>query len=379
VRHRLHGAVLLGVLASAGTQAQAAAAASAGGSCPDAESFVASVASEATMLPDQASRLGCNPRTTICLTPTGDLVDGEELPTPLRPGDVVSIKVIGCKALYADGVTFVLSVRHIASTDRLFKEAVDATEGLKSDGSCPPLCTDPNDIVVLEEAAFTVPKDESLSTFAIDFERKAAGSFVTGARSSHEIAVIQGRYFIDLGILVPAVLGGRRSVVTVDAGGRAELEVRQRMPPPAPAVMLNVFPGGRRLGVFQSFGEVGRCDPAKAEFFECRRARNRRNAANSLGVQVGMDLDFTDATDAFYLGALFEPVTGLSVNVGASLRKGEFLRPGVAQGQIVTDPTDAAPDRGLMIRPYFGITLSLDIIRTVASFAGRARATKGGN
>lgn len=69
---------------------------------------------------------------------------------------------------------------------------------------------------------------------------------------------------------------------------------------------------------------------------------------------------------------VFEPVSGLSLNAGAAFVKGEFVPEGYAAGMVVPQDETFTPDRRYMTRFYFGATLTLDIVETVARAAGGA-------
>jgi len=330
---------------------------------------------------------GCRGQGVLCLSPGGQALVPERVPERLSPGDAIEVKVVGCEALNSK-VSYSIDITKIASADRLFRQ--DPTSGAAEDDKGAEgvtierdrLCTDAASIGVLHQSKVKVPSDDALQRLEIAFTSdvsKAEYPNVEAAKTSFSVTVEQGRYFVDLGILVPFVIEGRRRVVAEQgpSSGIRTLSIDHDLPKPSPAVMLNVFPGGRRSGIFSSFSERARCQRSRESYFDCSRTNRRRAAANSVGLQVGLDLDFTDPADAFYLGGLFEPVSGLSFNAGISVRKGQFLAPGRFEGQLVADDTDLAPQERYMVRPYLGVTLSLDIIRAVITYAKDARATKG--
>ena len=341
--------------------------------------------------PDIGKTHGCGEERVLCLNPQGKLLVDEEPPKRMRPGQVLTVKVIGCEKLQ-NGVKFKIEVENIASVDRLFRSdpteaAKDATKDAQAaaDEECKRdrLCLTSGDIGVLEEQKITVPKDDSVQRLEVKFSSdvsKATYKNLSSAKDSVSISVVQGRYFLDLGLMVPAVIEGRRRVVAEEspASGARTLAVDHDVPRPSLAVMLNVFPGGRRAGIFHAFAERERCNPAKASYFECKQRNHRRNAANSLGFQVGLDLDLSDPADAFFLGGLFEPVTGLSLNAGISLRKGQFLPAGRRVGQLIADDDDLASQTRYMVRPYIGLTFSLDIVRAIIAYSGKARGLDTG-
>jgi len=338
----------------------------------------------------------CDDSDIVCLSATGVHINADKTRKRFRPGHTIKVRVIGCSELN-DKVTFKIVAKNVTSSDRLFKHdpSADAApkpnpkaaQGVGLERQCERLrmCTKDADITVLEELPFTIAKDDALQNIEIAFSAdrsKATHNTSTDAvKTTNSFPVVQGRYYVDLGLLVPFTFRGERNVVgeELPGSGAQRLAVEHEMPTPALAAMLNVFPGGRRVGIFQSFAEQKRCiAPGRRA---CRKINRQRGAANSLGFQLGLDLDFTDPADAFYLGTLFEPISGLSFNAGLSVRKGEFLRAGQREGQLIVEDSDLTPKIWPIARPYVGVTLSLDIVRALIAFSGRARTatTSGAN
>ncbi len=344
---------------------------------------------EAKFLGDATVRQAhdCDKTGTVCLRPDGSLIPDEKLPELLEPGDKLSVAVVGCEKL-REGVTFAISVTEAGHADRLFRvqpsEPDDsAVKGLAAGPvTAPRICQSADDIKTLGKEEVTISSNSNIDrvdiTLTPDPAQAKYKDLVYGKRT-HSIEVQQGRYFLDVGILVPVTIQGSRNIVASDTPGADQgvLDIQSKTPRPSPALMLNVFPGGRTSGAFTSFTRT-RCPKAKAEYFECQRRKHRRNAANSLGIQVGLDLDFSDVADAFYVGGLFEPITGLSFNAGISMREGNYLKPGYQVGQLITSDDDRQGDERYMVRPYVGITLSADILRALVQFRDNARSGNNG-
>src|SRR5207247_4243072 len=94
-----------------------------------------------------------------------------------------------------------------------------------------------------------------------------------------------------------------------------------------------------------------------------RHCRERTCFANWLGVQVGTAFDHP-ARD-WYFGLLVEPVSGLALGLGASLLKGEFLGPGIAEGMLLPSRDAWVMHSEYMVRPYLGIAITTDIVQTL--------------
>jgi hypothetical protein len=168
----------------------------------------------------------------------------------------------------------------------------------------------------------------------------------------YEIPIDHGRYHLEAAALVPLVVRGRRTVVlttTTDGAGEA-ISIDQDWHVTA-ALMLQYFPLGRKRGIVTSFD--GCRTPSCVE--------------NWLGLQVGAGLG--DPFREWYFGVVLEPVSGLALGLGAAILQGQFLAPGMAEGMILPSPADLRVNTDYMVRPYFGVTVTTDILETVGRAA----------
>ena len=115
----------------------------------------------------------------------------------------------------------------------------------------------------------------------------------------------------------------------------------------AAAAMLDVFPLGRQKGHISSF----------------RDCRSRSCVENWLGAQVGFGLDST--FHDWYAGIVLEPLSGLALNMGAALRQGEFLAKGNSEGMFLGSADQLNKYTAYVVRPYFGVTVTLDLSGTL--------------
>ena len=163
----------------------------------------------------------------------------------------------------------------------------------------------------------------------------------------YEIFVDHGRYPLEASVLVPFVFRGRRSVVLTEtsdgAGQRISIDQDWHI---TAALMVQYFPLGRQRGIVSSF----------------EGCRTRSCVENWLGVQVGLGIG--DLFREWYFGFVLEPVSGLAIGLGGAVLQGQFLAAGMAEGMILPSPTSPRVDTDYMVRPYFGVTLTTDILET---------------
>jgi hypothetical protein len=179
----------------------------------------------------------------------------------------------------------------------------------------------------------------------IEFERTEQGDEAPSLRKNYKIVVDNGRSFITLGVLVPFVYQGSRTAELTPSLGTNEPRLGiERDWHVTGAAMVTVFPLGRQKGQMTSF----------------RNCRSASCIENWLGAQFGTGLD--NALRDWYLGAVFEPISGIAVGAGASLLKGDFLAPGRAEGMVMPSMDASAVNSQYMIRPYFGVSLTLDVL-----------------
>lgn len=240
---------------------------------------------------------GCEPANVVCLDgdgaglPRGSKNDRDRLPANLDQGEKLTVKVVGCAARYKE-VEFSLSVVSGPKHEQLFRAETSLVRTAKSGeqlADTPPSCTAPTDFTVLSSVALEVPAATSVE---LRFERKAAEAPpLHAAEHVHVAHVLRPLYFLDVSVAAPFVIGGKRKVSTrvapdLDASVLT-LEEDLRV---SPAVMLHVFPGGRRLGAISSFGDDRACaqidNPGKAvgDLGAARTKRDRAKAARDQAI-----------------------------------------------------------------------------------------------
>lgn len=321
-------------------------------------------------------REGCARSSVLCLDADGRPLADEAMPARVNAGAGVDVKVLGCKDLYAKAA-YKIESETDASPDRLFRPEEPKPEAsVKNLVAGVSACIAAADVIVLKSERVTVASAPSARTFRIVVTRQEGTGDAAKLRvETHEARIDLGRYYLDVGVMIPVVIGGDRKVVVEDTDqpGLKRLTVREDIQV-VPALMLHVFPGGRDLGALSSF-KVGRgcVDPVPA-YRQCRVDRHRRRAANALGLQLGVELDFKHFNRLFF-GGLFEPITGLSINAGLALTRLEYLRGGHFSGALIPAPTGTNSDGSADLRQYvdrywaprfyLGVTFSFDIFRTL--------------
>lgn len=225
---------------------------------------------------------GCEPADVVCLDGDGNgwqrgpSGDRDRLPANLEQGRSLTVKVIGCAARY-DKVGFSLSLVGGPKHEQLFRADFSAAKAAAEEEVPPSTCTSPSDFAVLSSVSLEVPAAASVE---LRFEREAATDPPLAAASQvHAARVLRPLYFLDISVAAPFVLGGKRKVSTrsvpdLDASVLT-LEEDLRV---SPAVMLHVFPGGRRLGAISSFSRDRVCAQADKPSVDLGTARTTRDA-----------------------------------------------------------------------------------------------------
>jgi hypothetical protein len=191
---------------------------------------------------------------------------------------------------------------------------------------------------------------------SIDVSRTEKGARFPCAENHYEVSIDQGKYYLELALVAPFVYRGERNIIAQPNVGSRELRlaIEQDWHITA-AAALDYFPAGRQRGQLSSF----------------RNCRTRSCIENWLGIQAGLGL--SSPFKEFYLGLVFEPVSGFNVGIGAALLKGEFLPDGRAVGMIVPagDQDSAIPK--YMFRPYIAVSITQDIFNSLERASSAAR------
>ena len=190
----------------------------------------------------------------------------------------------------------------------------------------------------------------------IDFARTEHGARTASVERHYEVPIDNGAYYLELAVLVPFVYKGERTAQFVPVAGSADLRLGiEEDWHVTGAAMIQYFPFGRQRSQTVSF----------------RNCRFASCVENWLGAQLGTG--FSHPLREWYLGLVFEPVSGFNLVAGASMLQGDFLSRGRAEGMLLPSPDPAASNSQYMFRPYFGFSFTLDIVETLDRAATYAR------
>lgn len=167
---------------------------------------------------------------------------------------------------------------------------------------------------------------------------------------TYVIPISHGEYYLEFGALFPIVILGSRKVEQINlpgSGGQRRLTIAEDSSV-NPAIVLNVFPGGRRRGNISS-------------------CRHHCEVGDFFGFQAGVDLDLGKPFDRIFLGGVFEPISGLSLNGGIAIVQQEYLPSGHVANMILSASESFSPAHMYTPRFYFGATLTLDIINAAST------------
>lgn len=300
----------------------------------------------------------CTASGTFCLEATSGKplcgpADAYATPPKLRGNDTVVFRVYIQSDHQKDG-TASLSVANGSSGDSTFAPAPAGGDKKVEGGRGAPA------YVKILEKTFTAPTDALVHWILVTYTWTPASGVPTN--QTFKIGVDHGKYYLEIGLLVPVVIQGSRTVAATTVpgtGGEKRLTVNSDTAV-TPALALNVFPWGRRNGCVS----VGCGD----EF----------RAGDLFGFQFAVDLDLKHAFDRFYGGLVLEPVSGFSLSLGVAAVKGEFVPQNYAAGMVVPSGETFTPDTKYTPRPYFGLTLTNEVLTTITGAARAIRGTANG-
>ena len=196
------------------------------------------------------------------------------------------------------------------------------------------------------EAKVEVPFAEQ--SLEVDFERVEGNSSSPTITAHYAVWIDSGQYHLEASVLVPFVYRGRRIATLTPTPSGTELQVGLNQDwHVTAAIMVDLFPFGRQKGQVSSF----------------QHCRSGSCAENWLGIQFGTGL--SSIFQEWFLGLLFEPVSGLALAAGGALLKGDFLGQGLAEGMLLPSAAEFSAKSDYMIRPYFGVAVTSDIFQTL--------------
>ncbi len=309
--------------------------------------------------------IGCDRPDILCFDADGN-IGGAGLGSPIRAGTRFQVLAFGEIGKY-ENHTITFELTEIKEISVVIEPGKTATGEQRSTDAC--TIAVPDDAVgyeVLQTKTFTVPKTLGVTDIAVEYTLSKAGKNVATGLGVTEID--HGKYYIDVGLFVPFVPFGKRTVTARPVGGERYLVVDSDLHITA-GLAMNVFPGGRRRGELTPWSNRPPC-------WMLRNTKNNNNnnakkqchaavAGELIGLQLGADLDIRDPIDQFYFGLVFEPVTGLTLSIGGAVIAMDDLGPGRAEGQLVASDADLDPSTKYRVRPYTSFGLSLDLVQAL--------------
>lgn len=264
-----------------------------------------------------------------------------EPPGKLREGLSWIVRVAGKDEEPAPD--FDLKVGEIKSADQLFASppAAAAPAGKKGPAAAPMF-------MILKEVTAVAPTSADVTSLEVLFTRKDK----TGTPRRFEVPVDHGKHYLDVGVMIPLVFSGKREIVQTPipgTGGEKRLSLQSELDV-SPALVLTVYPFGRRRGLWSAFQRPG-----------------AETVSDLFGLQFGVDVDLKNAFDRIYAGVSLMPIAGLGIGVGAAFVKGDFFPAGYSDGILLPKGETFTPNREYMIQPYLGFTLSTEILTSLAA------------
>lgn len=277
----------------------------------------------------------CEAPLVICLN-VDDKDYGEEkdhLPVEVRPGDVVSVKVIGRANRKA---IIDATVRKIPQ--QLMPPDVSA-HGAEAD----------NPLTVIEAQAIPVPETAEEIVVRMSVRSTDGPAFVPAR--TFTLPVSQGRYYARPALLFPLLFQTEtihESTLVGTSDRRISVDTGLRL---TPAVTLNVYPFGR----------------------DNHRVQSRWHTGDVLVLQAGAGLDFSHPTGFFGLG--LEPISGFSVTGGAAfLFDVDRLDAGYEDGMLLPRGAALPTHRDSFVTGYLGLSLSTELVDSLRTLITSTRS-----
>lgn len=333
--------------------------------CADAETTRASAAKTIEDWNTQVKALcdgRCSDPNTLCISATtgAPFCQGRHPypgpPTQADPGSSIAVRVLGLSDIDPKSKFNVSSnVQH--EPDQYFNPPPSGKQvpAARSTEKPPPSFSE------RYEQTLDVPTDASVTSLTITYTlTPPEGSEDKPVFRQYVLQVSHGHYYLEVGLLLAYVHGGKRKIQAAQApgtGGERRVAIADD-DLVAPAVAVVFFPGGRRIG------RIAALNPPR--FWDL------------VGIEGGVDLDVTHALDRVYGGLALEPIAGLSLDLGIASVKADALPPGYVDGMLVPSGQSFSPGSKRIVRPYFGLTVTNRILTLITTKADSVRTTASG-
>jgi hypothetical protein len=268
-----------------------------------------------------------------------DAFDGKDfcgaVPSPdrVRAGETLTVHVFGNAA--CDPGTIDLATATVKRQDQTFAKLESADKSKRGQPT------------LIKSIQVVASDDTTISGIRVTLSKKSADA--TRILRVLAIGIDHGKYYFDVGAGLAVVPSGIRRVEPLAIPGTSDFVLGDSSDAAVRlALMLNVYPGGRRRG----------------EICSTCRLHGESFMWQLFGFQLGLDMDISDATDYFFGGVTFEPVSGVSFGVGPALVRMKTIPENLRRGDLVTKDFTAPTEYRL--RAYFSFTFTTDIVSTVA-------------
>ncbi len=283
------------------------------------------------------NKLGCADRLTLCLDKDGYLFSGAEAMPSVMPGEKLVIQVIA----KWEGAYYEIALAEDLIQDTFAKPPTRGFYSAKIN------TTLKNDQIF---ASRSVLITERMRTVRVEVRRLDDGEPLWKPVRTHTITVNHGRYFADVGLMIPLVVQGQHDIGSTRPPGSADRVVTQVEGAQVnAAIALNLYPGGHPNSVIMP---------------------DWRRPADYLGLQLGVDINLASPRQ-LYVGGLFEPVSGVSLGLGLALLRVNLLNEGYEPGLLLRPGEEPPVHEGIIPRFYVAATLSTEAIDMIRSGARR--------
>jgi hypothetical protein len=301
----------------------------------------------------------CAELLTFCVDRNGSLiaagVPSDAPPDSVRVADKLTVVVLTATR-EADRRKVSVAFQGRATLEALFPPSLDigAPAGNRAFSSyaAPSNSAEPPDVTYEPILFVSDPVADRTESLRVAFHRLPADDD-PGGEAQWDIQVDRGYSYFSIALLVAATLNGERRVqrnLSVVTDTAVE-----------PGLTLNIFPFGREIGTI-GYVRHGGSVP--------------RWIANNFGFQVGTDLDLKTPVDKLYAGVVFEPVAGLALVGGVTLRELAVVAPGGAVSPTIPMGDMSTSATRYAVRGYLGITLTLDLLKSISAAAGEIKQVK---
>lgn len=191
---------------------------------------------------------------------------------------------------------------------------------------------------------------------------------VAGSPIGFTVGVRSERFYIDIGLMLPAVWNGDRRIAVVQSvmqNQGSTLHVREGLGL-LPTPTMHVFPLGLRKGAVSFVSDICWFDETE------RRCgwRRLRDIFAPIGLHVGIDGDLgleTGLRGRLLGGLSVAPMNGIVLTGGLAFMTLPFLPEGYQSGMVVQNGFSLRPEdvrEMVVVRPYLGISLNYELFAT---------------